>query len=164
MQMTKDDAELPERIGQLADTLMAHSLTLAVAESLTGGMLTSHFAAGPNAAKWLQGGLVAYHSKVKREVLGISDGPVVSKRAALEMARGAAGLFGADVALAVTGVGGPESQDGELPGTVWMAVRDHAREESQVKQFEGDPSSICEQACEGAIALVDIFVARVEVG
>jgi hypothetical protein len=55
MQMTTDDAELPERISQLADMLMARSLTLAVAESLTGGMLTSHFAAGPNAAKWLRG-------------------------------------------------------------------------------------------------------------
>ena len=164
MQMTRDDAELPDRISQLADLLMARSLTLAVAESLTGGMLTSHFAAGPNAAKWLRGGLVAYHSNVKREVLGISDGPVVSKRAALEMARGAARLLGADVALAVTGVGGPESQDGELPGTVWMAVRDHAGEESQIEQFEGEPRSICEQACEGAVALVEIFLARIEMG
>ena len=75
---------------------MARSLTLAVAELLTGGMLTSHFAAGPERRQVAAGRPRRYHSNVKREVLGISDGPVVSKRAALEMARGAARLLGAD--------------------------------------------------------------------
>jgi nicotinamide-nucleotide amidase len=84
-------------------------MTFAVAESLTGGMLTGNFAAGPRASEWLRGGLVAYHSNAKHDILEVSKGPVVSERAAREMARGAAHLFGADVTGAVTGAGGPDS-------------------------------------------------------
>ena len=142
-------------VSRLSHIFIDLSLTFAVAESLTGGMLTSRFAAGPQASSWLRGGLVAYHSGAKREILGVSEGPVVSERAAREMARGAATLFGADITVAVTGAGGPDGQDGEPPGTVWCAVRTPTREMAALERFRGNPGEICEQACARAIALIE---------
>ena len=60
--------------------------------------------------------------EVKRSLLGVSDGPVVSESAALEMASGAARVLGADVGLALTGVAGPQEQDGQPAGTVWVGL------------------------------------------
>lgn len=151
-----------KRIARLSRIFMDESLTFAVAESLTGGMLTSHFAAGPHASQWLRGGLVAYHAEAKHEMLDVSEGPVVSERAAREMARGAAQLFRADVAVAVTGAGGPDGQDGEPPGTVWCAVRTPNIEAAVFDRFEGDPVNICERACSRALALVESCVAPPE--
>ena len=87
--------------------------TLAVAESLTGGLLASTFARAPGASEWFRGGIVAYCSQVKYDVLDVPNGPVVSEAAATAMARGAARLLKGNIALAVTGVGGPDRQDGE---------------------------------------------------
>ena len=64
--------------------------------SLTGGMVSSSLAKAPGASSWLVGGVVAYMSEVKHEVLGVESGPVVTEAAALQMARGVARLFGAD--------------------------------------------------------------------
>jgi PncC family amidohydrolase len=65
---------------------------------------------------------VSYASEVKRDLLGVPDGPVVSEQAARAMAAGVCEVLGADVSLAVTGVAGPEPQDGQDVGTVWMAT------------------------------------------
>ena len=59
-------------------------------------------------------------------MLGVESGPVVTEAAALQMARGVARLFGADVALSVTGVGGPDPEEGKPPGTVCEAAREEA--------------------------------------
>ena len=61
---------------------------------------------------------------MKRRVLGVTAPKVVSRRAAEEMASGVRAALGADIAVAVTGVGGPDEQDGEPPGTVWIGVDD----------------------------------------
>jgi nicotinamide-nucleotide amidase len=98
---------------------------------------------------------VAYHPDAKYDILGVSKGPVVSERAAREMTRGAAQLFGADITVAVTGAGGPDGQDGEPPGTVWCAVRSPTSEVAVLNRFEGEPATICEQACARALALVE---------
>ena len=86
-----------------------------MAESLTGGLLASRFARAPAASEWFQGGVVAYASSVKFDLLGVPGGSVVSERAATAMVAAAARMFEAAVGLAVTGVGGPERQDGEPP-------------------------------------------------
>lgn len=135
---------LPSRI---ADLLHEWGLTLAVAESLTGGMITIRFAEAPRASEWLKGGIVAYASVVKHELLEVPPGPVVSEAAAASMARGAARLLGADVAVSATGVGGPGDQDGQPPGTVWMATYPEALGHPVLLQLEGGPREICEQVC-----------------
>jgi len=103
---------------QVGAALKRSGRTLAVAESLTGGLLASVFARASGSSEWFRGGVVAYSSAVKHDLLDVPEGPVVSAAAARAMASGAGRLLGADVAVAVTGVGGPGQQDGEPPGTV----------------------------------------------
>jgi nicotinamide-nucleotide amidase len=96
--------------------------TLALAESLTGGLVASRLVSVPGASAWFRGSVVAYASEVKFEVLGVPRGPVVSDAAAREMADGARRVLGADVGLALTGVAGPEEQDGKPAGTVFVGI------------------------------------------
>jgi nicotinamide-nucleotide amidase len=133
-------------------------VTAAVAESLTGGLLASRFSQAEGASTWFRGGVVAYSSDVKHELLGVRPGPVVSRDAALDMARGARRVLGADVAVAVTGVGGPDPEDGLPPGTVWIAVVAGDREEAELHRFDGDPLEVCVATCNTAVALVTFLV------
>ncbi|WP_419917748.1 competence/damage-inducible protein A [Candidatus Poriferisocius sp.] len=104
------------------DALRSRGWTLALAESLTGGMIGARLTAVPGASDVFRGGLVSYAGDIKFDLLGVPEGPVVSEEAVTAMARGAARLLGADCAIAVTGVAGPDPLDGQEPGTVWMAT------------------------------------------
>ncbi len=96
--------------------------TLAVAESVTGGLVTGRLTNVPGASKVLRGGVVSYDSEVKFSVLDVTPGPVVSERAAIEMARGVRRHLGASVGLSLTGVAGPDEQD-EMPvGTLFVGL------------------------------------------
>lgn len=139
---------------ELSERIQGSELTLAVAESLTGGMLADTFAKLPDASNWFKGGLVAYSAEVKRRLLDIGDAPAVSKAAAIAMAESVATLLKADVAIAVTGVGGPGSEDGVAPGTVWMAVRTPIRVIAALRNFPGEPEEVCRHACDAAIQAV----------
>lgn len=97
-------------------------LTLACAESLTGGLISSRLTSVPGASDVFRGGVVSYASEVKYDLLGVPQGPVVSEEAVVAMAEGACRVLGADVSLAVTGVAGPDPQDGVEVGRVWMAT------------------------------------------
>ncbi len=104
------------------EELVARGLTLATAESLTGGMIGSRLTDIPGASRAYRGSVVAYAGDLKRGLLGVPEGPVVGEAAVVAMASGVCRVLGADVSVAVTGVAGPEPQDGEEPGTVWMAT------------------------------------------
>ena len=100
--------------------------SVATAESLTGGQLGSTITAIPGASKIYRGGVIAYASDLKTDLLGVSqsllaEGGAVQAQVALEMATGTAQRLDAEFGLAVTGVAGPDSQDGHLPGTVFVA-------------------------------------------
>jgi nicotinamide-nucleotide amidase len=114
-----DDETMEDAVGRL---LLADGLTLAVAESLTGGLVASRLVDVVGASKWFRGGVVSYASDVKFDVLDVREGPVVCGEAAEEMAAGAARVLGADVGLATTGVAGPEEQEGKPVGTVFLGV------------------------------------------
>jgi nicotinamide-nucleotide amidase len=141
------DPDLGAVIGELG-------LAVGVAESLTGGLLANRFARAEGASEWFRGGVVAYSAEVKHRLLGVRAGPVVSRGAVVDMARGAAHLLGADLAVAVSGVGGPDPQDGLAPGTVWLAVVAGGRERAELHRFDGDPDEVCAATCDAAIALV----------
>jgi nicotinamide-nucleotide amidase len=116
------------------DLCRTQGLTLGIAESLTGGMIGSRLTDVAGASDVFKGSLVTYANEVKRSLLGIPDGPVVSEEAVVGMAEGACRVLSADCSLAVTGVAGPDPQDGQDPGTVWMATSvDGIVEASQVK-------------------------------
>lgn len=114
-----DDVNMEAAVGQL---LLERGLSLGVAESLTGGLVGSRFTAVAGASEWFRGSLVVYATEVKHELLGVSDGPVVSEGAAIEMADSATRVLGADVGLSLTGVAGPTEQDGQPVGTVWVGL------------------------------------------
>jgi nicotinamide-nucleotide amidase len=104
------------------DVLRRHGLTLAVAESLTGGLVSGRITAIPGASDVFRGAVVSYASEVKYELLEVSSGPVVNEPAAIEMAEGVQRLLGADVGLSLTGVAGPTEQDGVPVGTVCIGI------------------------------------------
>lgn len=145
-----DDA-LADRIG---DALQKRGETLAVAESLTGGMLSEQFAKASRSSEWFRGGMVAYSRTVKHRVLHVPAGPVVSGQSAEAMARGAAVLMDATIGVALTGVGGPDEQDGQPPGTVWVATWPPDHGGALLLRFDGEPPVICEQACARAVTIL----------
>ena len=106
----------------VARALAVEGLTLGLAESLTGGLASSRLVNVPGASQWFRGSVVSYASEVKFDVLGVPKGPVVSEEAATAMAEGARRVLGADVGLSITGVAGPDPQDDQPPGTVFVGV------------------------------------------
>ena len=104
------------------DLLRAQGWTLALAESVTGGLVSGRLTGVAGASEVFRGSVVSYASEVKFDVLGIEEGPVVTEEAAIAMAEGARKVLGADVGLALTGVAGPAEQDGMRPGTLFAAV------------------------------------------
>jgi nicotinamide-nucleotide amidase len=130
-----DDDNMEVAVGRL---LVGRGLTLALAESLTGGLMASRVTAIPGASRWFRGGIVSYASEVKRDLLDVGEGPVVSETAAAEMATGAARVLGADVGLAVTGVAGPDEQDGQPVGTVWVGLAVRGAVQTRKLSLPGD--------------------------
>lgn len=109
------------------DLLTEYELTITAAESLTGGAFLSGFSSQESASAVLSGGIVTYSTEVKNEVLGVSKEitdkfGVVSSQCAIAMAEQAKEQFQADIAVSLTGVAGPSSLEGELPGTVWIGL------------------------------------------
>jgi nicotinamide-nucleotide amidase len=138
----------PEAI-ELGTVLRAAGLTIAVAESCTGGLLGAALTAVPGASDYVRGGVIAYADDVKAEHLGVSRhllavNGAVSQAVAEAMARGARVRYGADIGAAITGVAGPGDASPEKPaGLVFIAVDgpsgletarldgDHGREENR---------------------------------
>jgi nicotinamide-nucleotide amidase len=112
-----DDEAIEDAVARALD-----GLTLGLAESLTGGLVSSRLVNVVGASAWFRGAVVSYASDVKYDVLGVPEGPVVSEVAARSMAEGAQRVLGSDVGLAITGVAGPDSQDGQAPGTVYVGL------------------------------------------
>lgn len=116
-----------ERAVRLVAALTDARRTLAVAESLTGGLVSSTLVGVPGASAVLRGAVVAYATGLKADLLGV-DPALLDARGAVDpdvarqMASGVRDRLGADVGLATTGVAGPTSQDGHPPGTVHVAV------------------------------------------
>ncbi len=130
---SEDDESLEQTVLRL---LGASGRTLACAESLTGGGVGARLTALAGASASFIGSAVVYTAEAKGRVLGVPEnvlaGGTVTEACALAMATGARDLYGADVALALTGAAGPEPHDGAAPGTIWVAVADttgftHAR-------------------------------------
>ena len=139
----------------VAERLVARGLTFGVAESLTGGLIASRLVNVPGASAWFRGGVVAYDSQVKFDVLGVPAGPVVTESAAAAMAEGAARVTGADVGLGITGVAGPDEQEGVAPGTIFVGLI-LPGEPTQTRQLRvpGDRERVRQY---GAISALDLL-------
>lgn len=144
--------EHQQLVERIATAARDRGLTVATAESLTSGLIASRLGAGPEASEWFRGGVVAYQEPVKFDVLGVPEGPVVTATCAEEMARGVARLLGADVAVAVTGVGGPDPEEGEPPGTVYVGLALRGRVASARVDLDGEPEEVLEGTADAALA------------
>jgi nicotinamide-nucleotide amidase len=171
-----EDAELRKVLGELVfavdDETMesvvlglceARGWSLGVAESLTGGFIGGRLANVPGASRTFRGSLASYATDVKRELLGVTADSAVSPDAAREMAEGAQRLLGADVAVAVTGVAGPDEMDGQPVGTVWYAVAIPGREiEVMSGRLPGDRDRIRQLSTISALNLLRMRLLAIE--
>ena len=114
------DAENMESV--VLGLMQERGWTLGVAESVTGGLVGGRLTSIPGSSSVFRGGVISYASDVKFDVLGVDRGPVVSEEAAVQMAVGAQRVIGSDVAIALTGVAGPDEQDGRPAGTLCIGV------------------------------------------
>jgi nicotinamide-nucleotide amidase len=153
-------------VGQL---LLKHKLTLALAESCTGGLVGHRITDVPGSSAYLMGGIVAYSYDAKELVLGVRhntlyDHGAVSAETAVEMARGARRALGADIGISVTGIAGP---GGGLPGKpvglvyICLSARDFERVEKFV--WDKDRSGNKWASSEAVLQMLrDYLVTQVE--
>ena len=150
------DDDSMERV--VAQMLVKAGLTLAVAESLTGGLVSSRLVGVPGASAWFKGAVVSYASEVKFDMLGVAKGPVVSAAAAIAMAEGVRDRLRADVGLGVTGVAGPDEQEGHQVGTVFVGLALPGQPGEAVElRLPGDREAVRQYA---AIGLLDLLRLR----
>lgn len=144
---------------EVLDLLAARGATLAVAESLTGGLVTSALVAVPGASAVLRGGVVPYATDLKHALLGVDEELLarvgaVHPDVATAMAIGARDRLAATWAVAVTGVAGPDRQDGQPVGTVDLAVAGPGPARSRRLVLKGDRASIRTAAVTAALRLL----------
>jgi nicotinamide-nucleotide amidase len=162
-QMTKHalpgDAEFSALVLELAQSLTARGWTLATAESCTGGWVAKCCTDLAGSSAWFERGFVSYSNQAKRELLGVvpetleSEG-AVSAAVAAQMAEGARRRAGVDVALAVTGIAGPDGGTADKPvGTVWFGWSLKGQPaQTELQHFEGDRDAVRRQTVAHALA------------
>ena len=160
---SQEGEDLASSVGRL---LRERGKTLAVAESCTGGMVAKLVTDVPGSSGYFLGGVVSYADAAKRDLLAVSEETLrgcgaVSEETAREMARGALERFGADIAVGVTGIAGPDGGTPEKPvGTVYFAVaRRDGHEIGKKREFLGDRSAVRQAASQFALELVRRSVA-----
>ncbi|WP_202876836.1 CinA family protein [Microbacterium sp. RG1] len=144
---------MTEKIGELAT---AAGIRVAAAESLTGGQVCTALGATPGASDWFAGGVVAYTIETKNLVLGVpEDIDPCSAECARTMAAGVRDALEVDAAVATTGVGGPDPQDGHAPGTVFIGWARGPHAGAREFSFEGDdPEQIVEATTHAALEML----------
>lgn len=148
-------ATVAEDLGAL---LKQRGATVAVAESLTGGLIGAELTRLPGASAFFEGGLVVYTDEIKQRVAGVDpallgEHGAVSEEAAAALAQAAAETFGADLGLSATGVAGPGPQDGLPPGTVFVGAAYRGRTEVRRPRAYGDRGNVREVTVTWAIDL-----------
>lgn len=146
-------------VTSLVATLIARHLTIATAESLTGGALCARLVDVPGASETVRGGVCTYATELKAQVLGVDPdrlaltGPV-DREVAVEMARGVARLMGADIALSTTGVAGPGPADGHPAGTVHIACHHPGGVEHRELHLRGSRAEVRRGSVDAALGLL----------
>lgn len=161
------DAELYELSGRVGDALKARGLMMATAESCTGGWIGQVVTMVPGSSKWFDRGFVTYTNDAKRDMLGVSVRTLekfgaVSEQTVREMVAGALATSRAQVAVAVSGIAGPDGGSREKPvGTVLLAWGATAGDISaQSVRFSGDRDAVRRQTVIAALEGLLVMVAR----
>lgn len=140
-------------VNQLASTLSTTGWRIATAESCTGGGVAAAMTAVAGSSKWFEYGIVAYGNNAKQKLLGVSaqsleQAGAVSEAVVIEMASGVLRLASANIAVAISGIAGPDGGTADKPvGTVWFAWVSALGEcVTQCEHFVGDRQAIQQQA------------------
>lgn len=148
---------------ELISALTARSLTIATAESLTGGLVCAALTDVPGASAAVRGGVVTYATDLKSGLLGVDPallaaGGAVQEEVARQMALGVCRLLGATVGVATTGVAGPEPQDGRPVGTVFVAVAGDGQARVVELRLQGSRDTIRRETVSAALRLATSLV------
>lgn len=136
------------------------NITIAVAESCTGGMLGSYITSISGSSKIFKGGIISYSNDIKISILKVDEQIIssfgaVSKECAEAMARNVREIFNTDYSISITGIAGPDGGSDEKPiGTVWIACADKLGVEAVLYNFSGDREGIRYSAIEKAIQIL----------
>ncbi|HXR67028.1 MAG TPA: CinA family protein [Dermatophilaceae bacterium] len=146
----------PDLVARLTDA----GQTVAVAESLTGGLVTAALTEGAGASVVVRGGVIAYATDLKAQVLGVDErllarAGAVDADVAEQMAGGVRSLMGATYGLATTGVAGPDLADGNAVGTVYVAVAGPGSSRVKALQLSGDRAGIRAHSVLAVLALLE---------
>ncbi|MDX1634414.1 MAG: nicotinamide-nucleotide amidohydrolase family protein [Marinobacter sp.] len=165
--MAVSDQQLADAGRYLAEWLEQQGLTIATAESCTGGWVAKVLTDRAGSSAYVQGGLVTYSNEAKQSLLGVTDHSLrdqgaVSEPVVREMVAGTLATMGVDVAVAISGVAGPGGGSIEKPvGTVWFAWgRSAADTEAVMQVFPGDRDQVRRQSVLFALQGVRAFLAE----
>jgi nicotinamide-nucleotide amidase len=161
-----DDATDEQLAARVIAALVASGRRIAVAESLTGGLLTAALVGVPGASRALSGGIVSYDTALKRTILGVESSILavhgaVHPDVARQMARGVRKVCAvdgrpADVGVSTTGAAGPDPQDGQRPGTAFVGISIDGDSRAVALHLDGDRQAVRAGVVrEALVALVD---------
>ena len=139
-----------ELASSLIKKLQENNLTIAVAESLTGGLVAASLTEIPGASKVFKGSITAYVDEIKQNVLEVNEETIlkftsISEQVALEMAINVRTIMKSDIGISTTGVAGPEKSAGFAPGLVFVAISIGDHNMCQKLEITGDRSKIRNQ-------------------
>ncbi|CAA9385752.1 MAG: hypothetical protein AVDCRST_MAG47-2531 [uncultured Nocardioidaceae bacterium] len=143
-----------KHVNEIAELANQHGFRVGAAESLTGGAVSSALARGEGAADWYHGSVVSYSPTVKYDLLGVTPGPLVTERCAVEMVTGAAKVLEVDAAVSTTGAGGPGPEEDKPAGTVHVALYVRGEITTHELHLDGDPGEVVEGATEKSLGLL----------
>jgi PncC family amidohydrolase len=147
-------------IEKLVEYLVAHKLTLALAESCTGGLLSSLLVNIPGSSAWYKGGVISYSEEAKSVLLSVDQELLrrygaVSSEIVESMSKGVANVLNSDLSIAISGIAGPSGGTEEKPvGLVWIATRSRDAQLVQSYLFSGSRSEIRQMACDKALVQI----------
>ena len=146
------DADTMESV--VLQLLRERGLSLGLAESVTGGLVSGRLTNVPGASDVFRGSIVSYASAVKFDLLGVPKGPVVTEAAAAAMARGVQRVLQCDVGLALTGVAGPDEQDGMPVGTLCVGIAIGAEVHARTLRMPGQREQMRQMSVISALDLL----------
>lgn len=154
-----------QQAAQVVRACVEAGVTLATAESLTAGLVAARIAEVPGCSAMLRGGVIAYATDVKAQVLGLDQvllEQVVSEAVASQLAQAATRVLGSAIGVGTTGVAGPDWLAGEPPGIVWIAVFDARSKVTLTSRLElkGDRAAIREGTVFASLELVLTLLAE----
>ena len=156
MSLSQHTVSLATELGAL---LVSRGWTISCAESCTGGGIGYAITAIAGSSAWFERGFITYSNQAKAQLLGVDDAVLqlfgaVSSQVAEQMANGAAQAANAELAIAVTGIAGPDGGSAEKPvGTVWFGLHHPDGTISHRIQFDGDRAAVREQTIHHALTL-----------